>query len=312
MSLSDAAFEVTDMKKGLMLLSIVLLCSSCSFLFPRETAKPVEISAQDPSASPAATERDMEPEAEMAWAPNAEGNTVETRIPAPEGFTRVETDGFGEFIRSQALLPDGSPVLLYDGSESPDDVHVAVFSMSVPGRDLQQCADAAIRLRAEYLYFSAQEEKIAFHLTNGFLMEWSKWKEGYRLKEENNETWWEKTEEPDGSYENLLAYLYRVFTYAGTLSLSYECIKVDEKDMRIGDMFLYGGSPGHCVIIADMAKNEEGETAFLLAQSNMPAQQVHILKNPLHDDPWYYISELTYPLSTLKYEFPEGSLVRFP
>jgi hypothetical protein len=273
------------LKRALPLIFAVLLCTSCSALIPGEPGKPVEITVNDISSSPEPPEEVTGTEAEEAWAPNSEGDTVETRIPVPDGFTRTETDGFGEFLRSQKLLPDGSPVLLYDGTESPDDVHVAVFAMTVPGRDLQQCADAAIRLRAEYLYSSGQEDKIAFHLTNGFLMEWSKWKEGYRLKEENNKTWWEKTEEPDGSYDDLLAYLYRVFTYAGTLSLSSECGKIDESDMKIGDMFLVGGSPGHCVIVADMARNEDGDTAFLLAQSNMPAQQIHVLKNPLHNDP---------------------------
>lgn len=297
------------MKRAILLLIVIMLCSSCSQLFPDNTPnKPIEIGVDTPVKTPEPAEE----ETEEAWAPYAQGSTVETRIPTPKGYTRIETDGYGEFLRSQKLEPDGSPVLLYDGTESPDDVHVAVFSMTVPERDLQQCADAVIRLRAEYLYFNDQQDEIAFHLTNGFLMEWSKWKEGNRLQVDGNETWWELKADPDDSYESLLSYLYKVFTYAGTLSMSNECIKVEDSDMKIGDMFLYGGSPGHVIIIVDMAKNEAGDTVFLLAQSNTPAQQVHILKNPLHDDPWYYTSELIYPLRTLKYEFEEGSLVRFP
>ena len=53
------------------------------------------------------------------------------------------------------------------------------------------------------------------------------------------------------------------------------------------------------------------EKAFLLAQGYMPAQEFHVLKNPLHeDDPWYYVSELSYPLRTPEYTFNEGSLMR--
>lgn len=40
-------------------------------------------------------------------------------------------------------------------------------------------------------------------------------------------------------------------------------------------------------------------------------EQFHVLKNPLHeDDPWYYVSELEYPLQTPEYSFGQGSLRR--
>ena len=43
----------------------------------------------------------------------------------------------------------------------------------------------------------------------------------------------------------------------------------------------------------------------------MPAQEFHVLNNPKHsDDPWYYVDEITYPLSTPEYSFDEGSLKR--
>ena len=76
-------------------------------------------------------------------------------------------------------------------------------------------------------------------------------------------------------------------------------------------MFLKGGSPGHVVLVADVCENEEGQKAFLLAQRYMPAQEFHLLKNPLHDeDPWYYEREVEYPFVTPEYTFHEGSLKR--
>ena len=60
--------------------------------------------------------------------------------------------------------------------------------------------------------------------------------------------------------------------------------------MRIGDVFIIGGSPGHAVIVVDMAVNPEThEKVFLLAQSYMPAQQIQLLKNNNDPDlsPWY-------------------------
>ncbi|WP_315824356.1 DUF4846 domain-containing protein [Paraflavitalea speifideaquila] len=50
-----------------------------------------------------------------------------------------------------------------------------------------------------------------------------------------------------------------------------------------------GGSPGHAVMVMDVAINKAGEKIYLLAQSYMPAQSIHILKNPMDQtlNPWY-------------------------
>ena len=103
-----------------------------------------------------------------------------------------------------------------------------------------------------------------------------------------------------------------VMMYAGTLSLDNECTAIDISRIKAGDMFIKGGSPGHCVMVADVAVNRDGDICFLLAQGYMPAQDFHILNNPLHmEDPWYYARELSYPLKTPEYVFQEGSLKRW-
>ena len=84
-----------------------------------------------------------------------------------------------------------------------------------------------------------------------------------------------------------------VFRYAGSASLSKELHPVaDVNDMRIGDVFIRGGFPGHAAIVVDMAANRQtGKKVFLLAQSYMPAQDIHVLKNPANRalDPWYQV-----------------------
>ena len=86
-----------------------------------------------------------------------------------------------------------------------------------------------------------------------------------------------------------------VFMYAGTASLSKEVQRVpDLKEMKIGDIIIQGGFPGHAVIVVDMAYHPEtGKKLFLLAQSYMPAQSIHILKNMRNEElsPWYSIDE---------------------
>lgn len=246
---------------------------------------------------------------------NPEGMTLDTRILPPSGYTRVPSEAYEitGFIRSLPLKPDGSQILKYDGRPVLNqDNHAAVFDIDIGDRDLQQCADSVIRIYAEYYWSIEEYDKIAFHLTNGFYMNYTKWRDGYRIRVEGNDVEWVKTASYDNSYETFLKYLNNVFAYAGTLSLSAESTRITLDDLLPGDILLEGGSPGHCVLVADMAYNEEGKRCFLLAQGYMPAQDFHVLTNPLHpDDPWYYEEELNYPIRTPSWTFNEGSLRRW-
>lgn len=246
---------------------------------------------------------------------NPAGMTLETRILTPAGYTRVtkEMGSFQGYLRRYGMKADGSPVLLYDGSEKGNQsAHAAVFAMPVFDSDLQQCADSIMRIYAEYFWSMEDYRRIAFHLTNGFLMDYPSWRDGKRLSVNGNHTEWVKKAGYDESKDTFLSYLRCVMAYAGTLSLDEESTPVDIAAIQAGDMFLKGGSPGHCVMVADVAKDQAGNSCFLLAQGYMPAQEFHILKNPLHeDDPWYYTGELSYPLVTPEYVFKEGSLQRW-
>ncbi len=103
-----------------------------------------------------------------------------------------------------------------------------------------------------------------------------------------------------------------VFSYAGTHSLSKELKNIENlEDIKIGDVFIKGGFPGHAVIVMDVAKHKNsGKKIFLLAQSYMPAQDIHILKNPNNTalNPWYstdfedklYTPEWTFDKNQLK------------
>ena len=80
-----------------------------------------------------------------------------------------------------------------------------------------------------------------------------------------------------------------------------------------GDVFLKGGTPGHCVIVTDMAvKPETGEKVFIATQSYMPAQDIHILKNPSNsdDDPWYPL-DISNELVIPEWTFTANQVYRF-
>jgi len=166
--------------------------------------------------------------------------------------------------------------------------------MDIGNRDLQQCADAIMRLYAEYLYSRHEFDAIKFNITSGDVIKFRNWIAGFRPSVNNNRVTWNQTAPLDSSYNILREYLDFVFTYAGTYSLSRQLQYVSEiKDMEIGNVFIQGGFPGHAVIILDMAINTQtGEKIFLIGQSYMPAQDIHTLKN-LHDpnlSPWYSIN----------------------
>ena len=243
------------------------------------------------------------------------GNTIETRFAVPYGYKRIEFEkgSLAHFLRNYEMKTDGSPVLLYDGREKNNqDAHAAVFALPIENADLQQCADSVMRVYAEYYRSVGQEDKISFYFTNGFLCEYSKWKDGYRINQNGNETKWKKSAEAEETYENFVKYMRIIFSYAGTASMEkYETHAIKLSEMEPGDVILKGGSPGHVVMVTDVCINDSGNKAFLLAQGYMPAQEFHVIKNPAHeDDPWYYENEMEFPLKTAEYTFDDENMIK--
>ncbi|MEI9901655.1 MAG: DUF4846 domain-containing protein [Hyphomicrobium sp.] len=235
--------------------------------------------------------------ASYAWKFTPGEETLEQRIAAPPGFTRVpvETASWGAWLRGIPMKPAGAPVLTFTGAQKwRQDAHVGVLDIDVGKRDLQQCADAIMRLRAEWLFGAGRTGDIAFNDT-----------EGKRLRFSSRR---------DDGYASFRKFMDYVFAYAGTYSLERELSRVPLADIAIGDVFIKGGFPGHAVLVADMAANPQtGERRFLLVQSYMPAQDIHVLKNPAAADgsPWYPAS-FAGELVTPEWTFAAGSLRRWP
>lgn len=239
------------------------------------------------------------------------------RIAVPAGFERVKVQpgSFGDWLRHLPLKPPGTPVLLFNGARKPNQsAHVAVVDIDTGRRNLQQCADAVIRLRAEYLYSKGLFEAIRFDFTSGAVASYARWRAGFRPEVKGDAVRWLKRAAPDSSYEGFRNYLETVFTYAGTQSLDRELeARGDPNQMEIGDVFIRGGSPGHVVLVVDMAENRAtAQRVFLLAQSFMPAQDIHILKNPDDADlsPWYPVP-LMATVRTPEWDFRKSDLRRF-
>jgi hypothetical protein len=223
--------------------------------------------------------------------------TLAERIPPPPGFERKpqSADSFATWLRGLPMRADGAPVLTHTGKPKwRQDVHAAVIDIDIGTRDLQQCADAIMRLRAEWLFSQRRDTEIAFNNTNGKRMRFASAKRR--------------------DHAGLRKYMDLVFAYAGTYSLERELKPVAPEAIAIGDVFIKGGFPGHAVLVADMVENPStGETRFLLLQSYMPAQDMHILKNPGAADgsPWY-TTPIGEQLVTPEWTFPRTALRRWP
>ncbi len=219
--------------------------------------------------------------------------TLEDAVPALSGFKRtVASPGsFAAWLRHLPMKAAGAPVKLYDGRSKFDQQHhAAVIDIDTGAENLQQCADAVMRLRAEYLLAQGRARDISFNYTNG-----------------KRQTF------PGGSYDQFRRYMRRIFSYAGSYSLEREMQKVPVTSIAVGDVFIQGGFPGHAVLVIDMAENAvTGEKRFLLMQSFMPAQDMHVLKNPHATDasPWYPAA-LGPELVTPEWIFKAGDLRRF-
>jgi hypothetical protein len=242
--------------------------------------------------------------------------TIAERFKCPTGFVRTEEleTSFGNYLRNLPLKPKGSYVKYYDGTfKTKKNVYAAVVDLHIGSKDLHQCADAVMRLRAEYLFKQKNFDQIHFNFTNGFRVDYSKWKQGNRISVFGNKTSWVKKSQPSTSAASFWDYLEQIFQYAGTASLEKELIKSNKANLKIGDVFIKGGFPGHAVIVVDKAINNKNEVVFLLAQSYMPAQEIQVLTNPNDPNisPWFS-TDFGSELITPEWTFTSNQLKRWP
>lgn len=236
-------------------------------------------------------------------------------IKTPDGYTRLKVTSthIGNYLRKLSFKQDNK-VYLYNGElKYNQNAQFAVLDIDVGKRDLQQCADATMRLRAEYLFQTKQYDKIAFHFTSGHLASWSKYAQGYRPKISGSSVTWNKTRTADSSYAAFRNYMNLVFSYCGTRSMNNEVEAIAAKDVQPGDVIHQTGNPyGHAVTVMDVAFDSAGNKVVMLSQSYMPAQSIHILKNPTKPElsPWYILYDNT-AIQTPEWTFPAGSLKRW-
>ncbi len=272
-----------------MILAIAILLASCSKDSPGRNVskKPLPLGS--------------EKKVNVKGLIHPKGMTVYKRIQVPEGYvrTKVLKSSFAHYLRHLPLKNHDSKVRYFDGSiKERRSIYMAVVDMDIGKKDLQQCADAVMRLRAEYLYGQKRYKRIHFN----FL------KDGRPRYYKNHAG-------KNYSYKSFRKYMDYVFMHANTRSLHRELKKLVWKDIKAGDVFIQTGKPyGHAIIVLDTAQAKvSGRKLFLLAQSYMPAQDIQILVNPKDKvmSPWYEHTFKGSLVITPEWTFKKGDLKRF-
>ncbi len=229
----------------------------------------------------------------FGWAKQYDpAESIVARIPPPAGLQRIasEPGSFAHWLRFLPLKPGQGQVLLHTTKPKHNqNAHFAVIDIDTGKKNLQQAAGAIVRLRAEYLVAAGRGDEWPLNFT---------------------------AEAP--SRAEFRKCLDAALARMSTRSLAAELVPVNSaRDMRIGDVFIHPGTPGHAAIVVDLAEYPKtGQKGFILAQSFIPAQDMHILVNPANPQagPWYPAPPEDNPNATLRtpeWTFSFGELMRF-
>lgn len=190
----------------------------------------------------------------------AEGaQTLSEAIPAPAGYTRVKTEpgSYGRFLQTLPVKGD-KRIQAFDGALIHDFNVFAVADLPLLFQaDLEQCADFAMRLWAEY-HLRARD------LDHLYLFDYNGKRKAFK-----------------SSGKSYLAFLKTSFANANSYSLKRGCAPVPSAAaLAPGDMLVQNqdGGIGHVSVILDIAEAPGKPRLYLIGFSFMPAQEFHIEK----------------------------------
>jgi len=257
-----------------------------------------------------------DPSTHYAWLKTETQFSIQKSYDVPSNYTRVPVkDGsFSAWLRQLPLKPDSAKVLTYAGDSVWYQLQAdRVVDIDVGKRDLQQCADVLLRLKAEYHFSRGEIDKLTFHFTSGDKYSYQSWLNGIRPVVRGSTVTWKTVAKSKISHRNFRKWLDVVFTYAGTVSLLQETKKItDITDIKIGDILLDPGFPGHTIMVVDVARNSDGKQKVMFVQGSTPAQSPHIITRGFVFDRsvWYPINK-SGTIKTPIWNFESDQLRRF-
>jgi len=197
--------------------------------------------------------------------------------------------------------------------EAGDPGIAAVVDLDVGRDDLQQCADAVIRMNAEWRYGRGDRD-LAYPVASGAVLSYAAYLAGERASASGQRLLLRPAApRAADDHATFRRYLDEVFAWANTASLARSGAPVPFADLAPGDFFVMSGRPfGHAVLVLDVARDPSGRVAMLLGQGYMPAQSLQVL-SPGAGQAWFVVTRETTAVATPFWEpFPVASLRRFP
>ena len=237
------------------------------------------------------------------------------RFSPPDGLVRVPVakGSFGEWLRSLPLAAPGTPVKSYAGKllYAADDERVAaVLAIDTGSADLQQCADAVVRLHAEWSWANGKRE-MSYRAASGLALPFQRFARGERVVAKGASLRWKPMGRPGSDHSTFRRYLDTVFAWANTVSIQRQASRVSPEALQAGDFFVLGGNPGHAVLVLDLACAADGRRVALIGQSYMPAQNLFVLR-PHAGAVWFSLVPDRDVVTPFWRPFPWSSLRRLP
>lgn len=184
--------------------------------------------------------------------------TIRNTIPVPKGYQRQAYAGgsYSDWIQNLGLK-DQPVIRDYQGRIINSGFYNVWGVARMPllfQSDLEQCADFAMRLWAEY-------HKATGKLDRMYLFDYGGNKKSFK-----------------SSGKSYAQFLKLAFANTNSYSLKQGCKAIAAEEIIPGDMFVQNerGGVGHVSVVLDVCLSKEGKRLYLIGYSFMPAQEFHI------------------------------------
>jgi hypothetical protein len=243
--------------------------------------------------------------------------TIADRFAPPREFSRVEVarGSYAEWLRQMPLLPPNTDAVDWIGRLALTANEVGgVLDWRLLGQ-VEQCADIALRLAAEYARAKNEDDRIVFRSLSGESIGWTAWRNGhYAVDSARSAIVYHPGAGVRGTRSAFDGFLRFVMTYANTASIKRDWPVADSSDLRIGDVLVQPGCPGtgmgHLSVVVDICAPVSGDRLYLFADGFTPAR-MPVVRQRLQGEPesvWMTLGQY----QEYQIQFGRGTFHRFP
>jgi hypothetical protein len=186
----------------------------------------------------------------------------------------------GQWLRMLPLAAEGTAVQDVNGKTTL--VTSAGHAAAVIDIDMhaEESADALLRLHAEWRFSHGDSGRISYLSNSGRPLPFSRWMSGGRIVMKKRGWDWSPSASPvsQQTYGDLRNFLDAAYQWVDPRALAIQGRALGSDDVEPGDYFVHAGKDPTLVIVFDVAKNANGETALLLGHVAAPHQNLYVMR----------------------------------